>query len=87
MSEGLFGENDDVEDGDSDGNEAEGVLVTPVRAINRKTKQERTKQKEQKEEVSRRTLLSVFLAKQGRNSQPRTQAIPSPPDERAWVRG
>lgn len=50
MSQGLFAEND-AED-DENENDHESALAAPVRAFNRKTKQQRTKEKQRQEEVS-----------------------------------
>lgn len=51
MSQGLFAEND-AED-DENENDHESALAAPVRAFNRKTKQQRTKEKQKQEEVKR----------------------------------
>ena len=50
MSQGLFVEDDKDEDEDESGNE--GMPAGPVRAVDRKTKQQRRKEKEQQEEVN-----------------------------------
>lgn len=51
MSQGLFAEND--AEGDADESDYESTLAAPVRAFNRKTKQQRRKEKEKQEELKR----------------------------------
>ena len=52
MSQGLFVEDDkEVDEAESD-DEYEGAPAGPVRAVDRKTKQQRRKEKEKEEEVS-----------------------------------
>ena len=51
MSQGLFNEDGKEEDEAESDDEHEGVPSGPVRAVDRKTKQQRRKDKEQEEEV------------------------------------
>ena len=52
MGQGLFVEDDKDDDDAESGDEHEGIPAGPVRAVDRKTKQQRRKEKEQQEEVS-----------------------------------
>lgn len=52
MSQGLFVEDDKEVDEAESSDECEGMTVGPVRAVDRKTKQQRRKEKEKEEEVS-----------------------------------
>ena len=52
MSQGLFNEEEKEEDELNSDDEQEGLSTAPVRAVNRKTKQQRRKEKELQQEVS-----------------------------------
>ena len=52
MSQGLFAEDDkDLDEAEKSDDEYEGVPAAAVRAVDRKTKQQRRKEKENEEEV------------------------------------
>ena len=52
MSQGLFAEDDNEADEAESDDECEGTPAGPVRAVDRKTKQQRRKEKEKEEEAS-----------------------------------
>ena len=52
MSQGLFNEEEKEEDELHSDDEQEGLSTAPVRAVDRKTKQQRRKEKELQQEVS-----------------------------------
>ena len=59
MSQGLFAE-EDKEDNEAE-SDHEGMLAGPVRAVDRKTKQQRRKEREQQEEVNNLLITCTYL--------------------------
>ena len=54
MSQGLFAEDDkDLDEAEKSDGEYEGIPAAAVRAVDRKTKQQRRKEKEKEEEVTK----------------------------------
>ena len=54
MSQGLFAEDDkDLDEAEQSDGEYEGISAAAVRAVDRKTKQQRRKEKEKEEEVTK----------------------------------
>lgn len=59
MSQGLFAEDEKEADEAESDDECEGTTAGPVRAVDRKTKQQRRKEKEKEEEASVKSSIGT----------------------------
>lgn len=65
MSQGLFADDDRDKNDNENDDENEGMPAGPVRAVDRKTKQQRRKEKEQLQEASGKWALQASRKQKG----------------------